>query len=54
MLFAAQLMTMLATYVIVPLMTISLALGLTGAVSGGLKLDAAGGLLTKPRYGCSA
>ena len=47
MLFAAQLMTMLATYVIVPLMTISLALGLTGAVSGGLKLDAAGGLLNK-------
>lgn len=46
-LFVAELISLLATQVIVPLMTISLALGLTGSVSGGLKLDAAAGFINK-------
>ncbi len=46
-LFVAELLSMLAAHVVVPLMTISLAMGLTGAVSGGLRLDAAGTLLHK-------
>ena len=46
-LFAAKLISLLATQVVVPLMTISLALGVTGSVSPGMKLDAAGTLLSK-------
>lgn len=46
-LFAAELISLLATQVVVPLMTISLALGVTGSVSPGMKLDAAGTLLSK-------
>lgn len=46
-LFAAELISLLATQVLVPLMTISLALGMTGAVTPGMKLQAAGGFLNK-------
>ncbi len=46
-LFAAELISLLASGVVVPLMTISLALGLTGSVTPGMKLDAAGNLMSK-------
>lgn len=46
-LFAAELISLAATHLIVPLMTVSLALGLTGSFSTGMKLDAAGGLINK-------
>ena len=47
MLFAAELISLVATKMIVPLMTVSLALGVTGSMTPGLKLDAAGGLINK-------
>ena len=46
-LFAAELISLAATNLIVPLMTVSLALGLTGSFSTGMKLDAAGGMINK-------
>lgn len=46
-LFAAELISLLASGVVVPLMTISLAFGLTGSVTPGMKLDAAGTLMSK-------
>lgn len=46
-LFVAELVSLAATHLIVPLMTVSLALGLTGSVSPGMRLDAAGGLINK-------
>lgn len=46
-LFVAELIAALSTYVIVPLMTVSLALGLTGSVSPGMKLDGASNLINK-------
>lgn len=46
-LFAAELISLLATQVIVPLTTVSLALGMTGSVTSGLKLDAVGGFINK-------
>ncbi len=46
-LFAAELMTFLATHVLVPLTTVSLALGITGALTPKMKLGAVGGFLNK-------
>ena len=46
-LFVAELISLLATKVIVPLMTVSLALGLTGSVSGGLRLEGVGSWINK-------
>ena len=46
-LFVAELISLMATYLIVPVMTISLALSLTGSVTTGMKLDAVGGLINK-------
>ncbi len=46
-LFAAELISWLATSVILPLMTISLALCVTGSVTSGMKLDAVGGFVNK-------
>ncbi|HJD24077.1 MAG TPA: stage III sporulation protein AE [Firmicutes bacterium] len=46
-LFAAELISLAATHLIVPLMTTALALGLVGSVSPGMKLDAAGGAINK-------
>jgi stage III sporulation protein AE len=46
-LFAAELITLLATHVVVPLMTVSLALGLVGSINSGLRLDAVSGLINK-------
>lgn len=47
MLFVAELISLLATKVIVPLMTVSLAMGLTGSVSGGLRLEGVGSWINK-------
>lgn len=47
MLFAAELISLVATKLIVPLMTVSLALSLTGSVTPGIKLGSAGGLINK-------
>ena len=46
-LFVAELISLLATHVIVPLMTVSLALGLTGSVAPGMKLEAVSGFINK-------
>ncbi len=46
-LFVAELISLAATHLIVPLMTAALALGLVGSVSPGMKLDAAGGMINK-------
>lgn len=46
-LFAVELISMAATKLIIPLMTVSLALGLTSSVTPGLKLNAAGELINK-------
>lgn len=46
-LFAAELISLASTCLIVPLMTVSLALGLTGSVTPGMKLDAAGSFINK-------
>ncbi|HIZ19881.1 MAG TPA: stage III sporulation protein AE [Firmicutes bacterium] len=46
-LFVAELISLAATHLIVPLMTTALALGLVGSVSPGMKLDAAGGAINK-------
>ena len=46
-LFVAELISLLATKVIVPLMTVSLAMGLTGSVSGGLRLEGVGSWINK-------
>ena len=46
-LFVAELFSWLATSVILPLMTISLALCMTGSVTSGMKLDAVGGFINK-------
>ena len=47
MLFAVELISIAATELIVPLMTVSLALSATGSVTPDLKLGAAGGLINK-------
>ena len=47
MLFAVELISIAATELIVPLMTVSLALSVTGSVTPDLKLGAAGGLINK-------
>lgn len=46
-LFVAELFSWLATSIILPLMTISLALGMTGSVTSGMKLDAVAGFINK-------
>lgn len=46
-LFVAELITLLSTYFVVPLMTISLALGLTGSVTPDMRLNAVGAMLNK-------
>lgn len=46
-LFAAELIAMLVIHVVLPLLTISLAFGVTGSVTSGVRLDGAGGLLNK-------
>ena len=45
--FVEGLISLLTTGVIVPLMTVSLALGLTGSLSPGMKLDGVGNMLSK-------
>ncbi len=42
-LFAAELITLLATHVLVPVLAVSLALGLAGSLDTGLRLDSWGG-----------
>ena len=47
MLFAAELISLLATKIIVPLMIVSLALNVVGSVTPDMKLGSAGGLINK-------
>ncbi|MCI8554468.1 MAG: hypothetical protein HFJ80_05930 [Clostridiales bacterium] len=46
-LFAAEMMTLLVTQVVLPLMTVSLALGLVGSVSSGMRLETVGGMMSR-------
>lgn len=46
-LFAAELITLLATHVLVPVLTVSLALGLAGSLDTGLRLDSLGAAINK-------
>lgn len=46
-LFAAELISMLVIHVVLPMLTISLAFGVTGSVTSGVRLDGAGSLLNK-------
>lgn len=46
-LFAAELITLLATHLLVPLLTVSLALGMAGSLDTGLRLDSLGSAINK-------